>query len=198
MICMIYHDRKSRGSMGASRQRPNGGTIGSFVPRNQRMKPGQSGCEMTGLLFTRAILLALFAALSHGPGAQDTIQTLAARGEGFEKLERWEDAAAAYRQILKIDARSIAALNRLGAVSVHQKKFEEAVRYYRRALALNPYEFGTNLNLGIAYIKMQDYGRATIPLERATEAEPSDFQARELLAVALIGRNDYAQAIPHL
>ena len=143
--------------------------------------------------------MALSAALSSVPGrAQDAVQALAARAEQFEKVGRWEDAAAAYREILKVDPRSIAALNRLGAVYVRQDKFEEAVKYYGQALALNPYEFGTNLNLGIAYIKMQDYARAAVPLEKAAEAEPSDFQARELLGVALVGRNDYAEAIPHL
>jgi len=150
-----------------------------------------------------AIALALCAGLVCGFSQaqdrdQDTVATLAARAERLEEQGQIEQAAAAYRQILEIDPHSIAAFNRLGALSVSQKKFEEGVRFYRQALALNPYEFGTNLNLGIAYIKMEDYGRAAHPLEVATESEPSNFQARELLGVALVGEDDYARAIPQL
>src|SRR2546426_12291575 len=119
-----------------------------------------------------SLKLAMSAAVSNVPGYaqdQDNDQALAARAERLETLGKWEDAAATYREILKINPRSIAALNRLGAIYVRQKKFHEAVQYYRQAQSLNPYEFGTNLNLGIAYIKMQNYDSATAPLERATE-----------------------------
>ena len=58
-----------------------------------------------------------------------------------------------YREILKIDPRSIAALNRLGAIEVRRGEFSAGIRYYQQALDLNPSEFATNLNLGIAFIK---------------------------------------------
>src|SRR5438045_2040731 len=165
------------------------------------MTTGRFRRGTTGPLLTLVVSLdfVLFVALPREPTlAQDTVQALAARAEQFEALGKWDDAAAVYREILKITPRSIAALNRLGTICVRRQKFNEALAYYRHAQSLNPYEFGTNLNLGIAYIKMQDYARATTPLERATEAEPSDFQARELLGVALVGEDDYAAAIPQL
>jgi tetratricopeptide (TPR) repeat protein len=129
---------------------------------------------------------------------QATIMELAAQAEKYESQGRWEAATAEYQKILKIDPRSVPALNALGALSVRQGRFQEGIFYYQQALKIKPREFGTYLNLGIAYVKMQDYKSATPPLERAVQIDPSSFQAQELLGVAFIGQDDYAQAIPSL
>jgi tetratricopeptide (TPR) repeat protein len=123
---------------------------------------------------------------------------LAARAEAFETKGQWEAAAGEYRKILKIDSRSVAALNALGALNVRQGKFRAGISYYDQALKISPREFGTNLNLGIAYIKMQDYKSAAPPLKRAAEIDPSNIQALELLGVALTGQEEYAKTIPPL
>jgi tetratricopeptide (TPR) repeat protein len=123
---------------------------------------------------------------------------LAASAESFESQGRWEAAAGEYQKILKIDPRSVSALNALGALSVRQGNFKEGISYYHQALKIKPQEFGTNLNLGIALIKMQDYKAAASALEKAVEIDPSSFQGQELLGVALIGQDEYAQAIPPL
>lgn len=123
---------------------------------------------------------------------------MAARAEQFAAQNRWEEAAAEYRKILKIDPHSVPALNALGALSVAQGKFQEGIAYYHQALKIYPREFGTNLNLGIAYFKMQNYASATSPLEAAVRIDPSSFQAQELLGVALIGQDKYSMAISPL
>ena len=146
-----------------------------------------------------AVLLAVFALFpAIGPALQQSIEQLAVRAEQFENDGKWEDAESAYREILKIDPRSIAALNRLGAIEVRRGQFSAGIRYYKQALDLNPSEFATNLNLGIAFMKKQDYTSAVPPLERAARAAPENFQARELLAGALVGQNDFSRAVPHL
>src|SRR5579872_2441916 len=134
-----------------------------------------------------SILIALLLSTGAAQSAGQSIENLAARAEQFENEGKWQEAESAYREILKIDPRSIAALNRLGAIAVHQQQFRAGIEYYKQALDLNPAEFGTNVNLGIAYIKQQDYRHAVPPLERAVQAAPDSFQARELLAGALIG-----------
>jgi tetratricopeptide (TPR) repeat protein len=142
--------------------------------------------------------LALFPAPSQTSAPEQSIENLAVRAERFESDGMWENAESIYREILKIDPRSIAALNRLGAIAVRRGQFGAGIRYYKQAYDLDPSEFGTNLNLGIAYIKSQDYGNAVLSLERAVEADPGSFQAHELLAGALVGKNDFLRAIPHL
>jgi tetratricopeptide (TPR) repeat protein len=129
---------------------------------------------------------------------QESIETLAGHAEQLENVGKWDDAESIYREILKMDPRSIGALNRLGVIAVRRGQFDTGIRYYKQAFDLDPSEFGTNLNLGIAYIKRQDFGNAVPPLERAVQAEPGSFQAHELLAGALIGKNDFSLAVPHL
>ena len=131
-------------------------------------------------------------------GSQETVADLAARAEALEAQGQWDTAAAEYRKILRIDPRSVPALNALGALSVRQGKFKEGISYYDQALQINPREFGTNLNLGIAFIKSQDYKSATASLEKAAEIAPTNFQGLELLGVALIGQDQYVKAIPPL
>jgi tetratricopeptide (TPR) repeat protein len=129
---------------------------------------------------------------------QESIEHLAVHAERLENDGKWEDAESAYREILKIDPQSIAALNRLGAIEVRRGRFESGIHYYKQALDLNSSEFGTNLNLAIAYIKRQDYGSAVPPLQRAAHAAPENFQVQELLGGALVGQNDFWRAVPRL
>jgi tetratricopeptide (TPR) repeat protein len=130
--------------------------------------------------------------------AADSIQVLAARAEKLEAEGEWQQAAAVYKSILKLNPKSLAALNRLGTLYVHHQKSEEGIKYYKRAIEVSPNEYVTNLNLGIAYFKMSNYPSAVGPLKKASEAQPSSFQARELLSVALIGTGNYEAAIPEL
>jgi tetratricopeptide (TPR) repeat protein len=156
-----------------------------------------SACKLPRTL--RAVLftvLGLFPAT--GPAMQQSVEQLAVRAEQLENHGKLEEAESVYREILKIEPGSIAALNRLGAIEVRRGQFSAGIRYYKRALELNPSEFATNLNLGIAFVKKQDYASAVPPLERAAQAAPESFQARELLAGALVGQNDFPRAIPHL
>jgi len=44
------------------------------------------------------------------------VESLAELAEQFEAHGKWQEATAAYREILKLDPQSIAALNRLGVL----------------------------------------------------------------------------------
>lgn len=149
-----------------------------------------------------AILAVLGAALAVVSAAiaspQSSIPELAAQADQLEGEGRLDDAFAVYLKILRLDPKSIAALNRLGAIEVRREKFSQGVKYYRQALALDPNSFATNLNLGIACVKNGRYREAVEPLGRAVHAEPSSFQAQELLGAAQIGGEDFTGAIPHL
>jgi tetratricopeptide (TPR) repeat protein len=160
-----------------------------------RMFPAVRLTALALFLSSSAVLPAKALQISIPP---QSLEHLALRAEQLENEGRWEDAESVYRQILKIDPRSIAALNRLGAIEVRRGQFGVGIGYYKQALQLNPSEFGTNLNLGIAYIKKQDYRSAVAPLERAAQEAPESFQAHELLAGALVGQNDFSRAVPQL
>src|SRR5256885_14833202 len=91
---------------------------------------------------------------------QQSVDSLIASAERYENEGKWEDAAEAYQQIIKIEPGSIPALNRLGVIRVRQGKYRQGITLYEQAYKLNPREFATNLNLGIAFIKMLDFRSA--------------------------------------
>ena len=93
------------------------------------------------------LLLAGFVSAA-GAHPQETIAGLAAGAERLEAQGQLEAAAVQYRKILRLDPRSIPALNALGALSVRQGQAREGISYYDQALKIDPREFGTNLNLG--------------------------------------------------
>src|SRR6476620_7738359 len=52
------------------------------------------------------------------PVPLESIEQLALQAEQLEQAGKWEDAESIYHKILGIDPRSIAAINRLGAIEV--------------------------------------------------------------------------------
>src|SRR2546427_10559506 len=161
-------------------------TAGFRIMKPHRLMMDLLACLFDHLRSQQAIIAGVLlasSAFAHTVSQGGKVEDLAARAERLEAQGKWNAAAAAYREILRLDPRSIPALNRLGALYVRQEKFREGIKYYQQALQLVPNDFGTNLNLGIAYIKSQNYVAAAVPLEKATRADPDNLQARQLLAV---------------
>ncbi len=75
------------------------------------------------------LLLAGFVSAA-GAHPQETIAGLAAGAERLEAQGQLEAAAVQYRKILRLDPRSIPALNALGGLNVRQGKFQEGISYY--------------------------------------------------------------------
>ncbi len=59
-------------------------------------------------------------------------------GVVLEKLERWDAAEAAYRQVLERNPNHISTLFNLGARMYRRKRFEQAARFFERILTLEP------------------------------------------------------------
>jgi Tfp pilus assembly protein PilF len=144
----------------------------------------QTDARIAQLALSLTVLLTLSYCATKRVLAQESIERLAQDAESLEQQGKLAEAAEKYQTVLKINPRSVAALNRLGTIYVHQGKFDQGIEFYRRALRLRPEEFGTNLNLGIAYMRVQDYKSAAPVLDRAAGLRPSDFQAQALAGVA--------------
>ena len=86
---------------------------------------------------------------------QPSLDSLVASAERYENEGKWEDAAETYRQIIRIDPGSIAALNRLGAIRVRQGRYRQGIALYERAYKVNPRELATNLtDIGLSEIRV--------------------------------------------
>lgn len=122
----------------------------------------------------------------------------AQRAVELEQEGLWEDAAAAWHQVIAANPRDAAAIASLGLVLSHEEKYSEAAEAYRRALKLNPKLPGVELNLGLAEFKQSHLREAIPPFQAALREQPSNLQARTLLGMTYYGTGQFAQAVPLL
>ncbi len=72
-------------------------------------------------------------------------------GLALKKLERYDDAEAKYRHVLKLNNHYAEAYNQLAVMYREQGKLELALQTYEQGLAIAPNHPGLNLNIGILY-----------------------------------------------
>src|SRR5882757_1240998 len=56
----------------------------------------------------------------------------------LHRLQRYEEAAGHYAQVLAVDGNNADAHNNLGAALQELKRFDEAIAHFQNALAINP------------------------------------------------------------
>lgn len=94
------------------------------------------------------------------------------------------DKCALYlEEILAIDPRNDAALNRLGIVFAEKKELDKALGYFNKALSVDADAIIYH-NIGVAYYEMKDYRKAALSFKKALSLEESS--ADRYLAYAKI------------
>jgi len=117
----------------------------------------------------------------------------AARAFGQKK---WDEARAAYEEMLKLEPDNALVLANLGTVEQNSGRTTEAKRCYTRAVTLNPALTQTWLALGLMCNEAGDSYQAVSALTRAIHEEPTDPRGHNYLAVAVkkLGWLDAAEA----
>jgi tetratricopeptide (TPR) repeat protein len=142
------------------------------------------------------IALCLFVAIvSYGAFAQTPTAT---RAMVLEQQGRWEEAAQAWRGIIRQNPKDAIALANLGLALARQQKYLEAVSAYKSALALQPKMPNLQLNLGLAEFKQGHFEPAIKSLTAELVADPQNLQARTLLGVSYYGERRFADAADNL
>lgn len=109
--------------------------------------------------------------------------------------QKWEEARAAYEEMLKMDARNALAWANLGAVEQQAGKTQEALDCFEKSVAINPQLAQSWSALGLIYSANGDTYRAISCFTRAIHEEPTDARAHNYLAIAAknLGWIDAAQ-----
>lgn len=120
----------------------------------------------------------------------------------LEQQGQIEEAAKAWRTILKTHPDDPEPYAHLGLIAARQESYQEAARLDRKALQLNPSIPGVRLNLGLALFKAGDLRGAIPEFAQLLKAAPADSegaqQIRILLGMSHYGLAQYAQAAPLL
>lgn len=119
---------------------------------------------------------------------------------GQQELQggRLEAAEAAFREVLRLDPNSVAALANLGVVYMRMERYDDAVESLEKAARLAPGIAGIQLNLGLALLRQNRFADAIPRFRRAMELEPQQSQARYLLGLSQYMGDDYEGAVETL
>jgi len=115
-------------------------------------------------------------------------------GQVLDALQRWDEAADAYRRALADDPSSHDARIALGVALQRGGRPNQAAAAYRSALQLKAEDPATLGNLGAALREMGDVDAAINILERAAALDPLSASHAVNLGVALNQRRDFPAA----
>jgi len=115
-------------------------------------------------------------------------------GSQYADVRDYVNAAAAFRDCLKLDPANPVALKDLGGVLHLLRRSEEAKRALRLALELDPGLGDAWRNLGVIYADEKDWSLSIECFERAVELNPNWSDGYRYLSVALAGAGRLAEA----
>ncbi len=131
-------------------------------------------CKPTALL----ALLLTAAAASSLVAQSPAVQQLYQKAHAAQEAGHPEQAAADYRELLRLDPSIAAAYNNLGRLYFNLNRFPEAVITLEKGLSLEPDMAPASIMLGASYLQLDDAAKAVPPLEAGVAALPDDHFAR--------------------
>jgi tetratricopeptide (TPR) repeat protein len=100
-------------------------------------------------------------------------------------LTRFYDARKSFQKAVAIDHSYSEALNNLGVIFYHDKKYGRAIKYYKRALDIDPQNASYHGNLGSAYFSKKDVSDAISEYGKAMAIDPNIFERRSSMGIVL-------------
>ena len=95
-----------------------------------------------------------------------------ALGNAYAMNRRLSEAAAQYKEVLRIYPESKSALNNLGSVYRAMGKSSEALEAYRKALKLDPHYGLAHYNIGTIYQRQGYFDEAVVSYGKAIKYDP--------------------------
>ena len=131
-----------------------------------------------------------------------TLQQERVNAIALEQLGRFDEATAAWRDVLKTRPTDAEAYAHLGLLAAHQENYKEAISLYRKALAINPAMPGVRLNLGLSLFKGGEMKEAIQTFNSLLKSEPprsqESLRLTALIGMAHFGLGEHAEAVPYL
>jgi tetratricopeptide (TPR) repeat protein len=106
-------------------------------------------------------------------------------GNIYMRLGKYEDAAAAFRRSVSLDAKSAEAQNNLGEALGELKQFQRALEAFQRAVALDSRFLKARYNMGVTYDRLGQLKYAEFVYRILIRDFPDFVLAYDSLAVTL-------------
>ena len=108
-----------------------------------------------------------------------------------------DEAISHFNKALKINPRSVEALNNIGIILASRGKLDEAVSYFSKALRIQPYDEQTHFNLGLALSQQGKIDDAIKHYIEVLRVNPENEKAHINLGFALQAQGRLDDAIKH-
>ena len=118
------------------------------------------------------------------PRIPEEFKDTAAKATALYNEKKFDEAAAAYQEILNKYPQSIYALSNLGVVRFQQQKYPEAEKALREAVRVAPNDAFSHSVLGIVLVQQEKYDDAIQVLSRAVALDPNDAKTRNYLGIS--------------
>jgi tetratricopeptide (TPR) repeat protein len=116
-------------------------------------------------------------------------------GVAYAKLNFFPDAAAAFRQAIKLRPDNIDAWNNLGWACAQSGRFAEAIAAFEQLVRLTPNDAQAWNSLGDAHADLGHPSDAIVAYQKAVELQPDFAEAHFKLGAALANQGKPAEAI---
>ena len=108
---------------------------------------------------------------------------------------RWDDAIAAFQQILTIDAGNALALQNIAAMHLSDNDLTAAEQFARRAIDRDPQLAKAHTTLGVVFARSRRLDQAAASWTRAVELDPTEFDAMYNLVILLAESGRIGEAL---
>ena len=108
---------------------------------------------------------------------QSDVQERLQGGLAHHRARRWEEAEAAYRAVLELEAGNVDAMHLLGVLLMERGRVKEGMEWLKLVVAARPGFAGGHQVLGDAWARMGKWGEAAECYRRALALEPGAVQA---------------------
>ncbi|MBU0638807.1 MAG: tetratricopeptide repeat protein [Planctomycetes bacterium] len=116
-------------------------------------------------------------------------------GNTLRDLGRTDEALAAYRATLRLNANHLGAHNNLATALIRQSKTAEAIVHWQAALQIKPDSPTTHHNLGLALARQNDLPAAITHFRAALDLAPNNAATHYYLGLALQTQGQGKEAV---
>ena len=128
---------------------------------------------------------------------KSTFAAYANLGHCYMQLERWDDAASAYEEAIRIKQEAVTAdiWRSLGRARFEGRQYERAIEAFLKASALAPIDSRDNIWIARCMIELEQWIQAESVLRVQLRQEPADSATLELLAYVFNQQNNWSGII---
>lgn len=105
-----------------------------------------------------------------------------------------QEALAAFKQAVALDAEDAAAQNNLGVALLQEAQYNQAIEHILKAVELHPGSAQAYFNLGNAYLVAGDLEAAARQYRKSFDLDPKQLEAKAMWAGILLKQNRVAEA----